>query len=37
MSKQWFGVNEPKPFYGTAATREQAMAQFKECWERTIR
>ena len=32
-----YPLNEPKPFYGTVATREQAMARFKECWERKSR
>lgn len=40
-AEEWFWglgfpytLNEPPPFYGTVATREQAMASFRKCWDR---
>ena len=29
--------NEPQPFYGKVPTQAEAMAKFRECWERKPR
>lgn len=32
-----YSLNEPRPFYGTVGSLEEAMAAFRECWERKPR
>ncbi len=32
-----YTLNEPPPFYGTVASRDEAMQCFRQCWERKQR